>query len=241
MKMVCLAAMTAALSLFAKGTCTDAPVTFAIQYYAPSSPGMSSDSVGPTYTYGGNGIKTAILNCDGESAELSVDGVNRNVYLNLGAPGSLIDGTDPLPNPAPIAFFNIPFGSCFDNAQPSSNPSCSSFQTYLKVNLVASGYYFDMQAPGLTIPLQQPGSGVNEPCTTSIVDVTHSPEVLNPDGSLNTPEMWVVTPDSASETCLGASVTDVGTLAIPATTKHGSGSGAQFHVPFSMIITRIGK
>ena len=230
-KTIFLATLALGLTVSAKGrsSCTDVPVTFTIAYYPSGTPGLSSDNLG-AYANGGGGVKNAILNCNGESAELSVDAVNRNVYLNLGAPGALVNGTDPLPNPAPISFFNIPFGNFFYNAQPQS--TTYNFTTYLKLNMAASGYYFDMQNPAANAPLQPPGSGINTPCNTTLVNVSHTP------ASGSTPETWVVTPDSSSETCQGQNVTDVGTLTIPPAGKHGSGTSAQFQAPFSITITR---
>jgi hypothetical protein len=223
MKSICLAAVLAValslspgLSLSAKGgktSCTTAGANFDIAYIS-SGPGLSSDG-GLQYVNGELGV-IGRINCDGQSLELS--GV-RHSYLTLGA---ALSGTKPAwaDSPAPVAFFNIPLGKYFNNAQP--DPMVRDFTTYLKVTMASPnlGYYFNMENPDADAPLNAPGGGVNTPLSTTLVNVHHIPAGSDP-------ETWVVTP--------GASPA-VGTLMSNA--KGGLRTVGQFDAPFSITVTR---
>ena len=210
-------------------SCTNAPVRFTI---TDKNPGLSSDG-NETYT-NGNGV-TAILNCNGESAELAG---TRPTYLNLDFSQPL-DGTGPAwPASAPISFFNIPFGKFFNNAQP--DPNDYTFATYLKVTMASSNPgFFYMENPGPTAALNPPNPGVNNSyCNTTLVYVHHYPAGTYQIGA---PETWVVYPDPSPQPplCTGAlTVNNVGTVeySLP---KNKTGT-AQFSVPFMITIQRLG-
>ncbi len=236
MKTMLLVLLAAGSTVSAQGgkpaSCTNAPVRFTIEDH---NPGLSSDGkeLG-TYT-NGNGV-TAILNCNGESAELAG---TRPTYLNLNFSQPPLDGTGPSwPASAPISFFNIPFGKFFNNAQP--DPNTYSFTTYLKVTMASSNPgFFYMENPNATAPLNPPSSGVNNSyCNTTLVNVDHYPAGTYQTGA---PETWVVYPDPNPQPplCTGPiTVNNVGTVeySLP---KNKTGT-AQFSVPFMITIQRLG-
>jgi len=254
MRIVVLTALTAAISLTAQAgkpgsgsssRCTDTYVSFTIADYQT---GMSSDNVvgksyGNIYANGVNGV-IARFNCDGDSAELSGDTV-RSSYLNL---GTALDGKAPswAGSPAPIAFFNIPFGNCFNNADPTT---CSHFTTYLKLTMGApnTGSYFDMENASTSAGgLQSPASGVNNPCATAQVEVTYYPAGTPaatvpvptppaPSTGTGAPNTWYVVPLSSLSSC-GAAPTPlyIGTL-YSGQTKTQDIVG-QFNIPFQILI-----
>jgi hypothetical protein len=223
MKSICLAAvLSVALSLSpglsspAKGgktSCTTAGANFDITYI-PSGPGLSSDG-GLLYENGVAGV-IGRINCNGQSLELSGA---RHSTLTL---GDALSGTN-APwghNPAPVAFFNIPLGNYFNNAQP--DPALWDHTTYLKVTMADPnlGYFFNMENPDSDAPLNAPDRGVNTSLTTIKVNVHHTP--AGPD-----PETWIVTPDAGPA---------VGTLM--ANVKGGLRTVGQFDVPFHITVTR---
>ena len=225
MKSICLAAVLAValslspgLGLSAKGaktSCTTAGANFDITYIPAPGAGLSSDGNGK-YVNGELGV-IGRINCDGQSLELS--GV-RHSMLTLGA---ALSGTN-APwghDPAPVAFFNIPLGIYFNNAQPDPN-NYPDFTTYLKVTMASPnlGYFFNMENPAADAPLNAPDGGVNTPLPTILVNVHHTPAGPGP-------ETWVVTP--------GASPA-VGTLMSNA--KGGLRTVGQFDAPFSITVTR---
>jgi hypothetical protein len=232
MKTMLLALVVAGSIVSAQGgkpaSCMNAPVSFTIQ---DNTVGLSSDGNG-AYT-NGNGV-TAILNCNGESAELAG---TRPTYLNLNFSQPL-DGTGPSwPSSAPISFFNIPFGAFFNNAQP--NPNDYTFATYLKVTMASSNPgFFYMENPGPTAALNPPSSGVNNSyCNTTLVYVHHYPAGTYQTGA---PETWVVYPDPNPQPplCTGpTSVYNVGTV-VYSLPKNKTGT-AQFSVPFKITIQRL--
>jgi hypothetical protein len=137
--------------------------------------------------------------------------------------GTPINGTVPswAASPAPVAFFNIPLGKFFNNAEP--NPTDFSFTTYLDITMGSPnlGYYFSMQNPTESAGLSAPTKGVNTPLVTTLVNVIHY-------GATPTaPETWVVTP---------ASISPIGTLM--SNLKGGLGEVGQFYLPFSITVTR---
>ncbi|HEV8416250.1 MAG TPA: hypothetical protein VGQ49_21840 [Bryobacteraceae bacterium] len=227
MKSICLAAVLAvALSLSpglsqpAKGgktSCTTAGANFDIQYISAPGAGLSSD--GQDFYENGVGGVIGRINCNGQSLELSGD---RHPTLTLGA---ALSGTNaPWGNdPAPVAFFNIPLGNFFNNAQP--DPAPWDHTTYLKVTMASpnSGYFFNMENPGAEAPLNSPDRGVNTPLTTILVNVHHTPAGSGP-------ETWVVTP------ILDSNGHAVGTLM--ANVKGGLRTVGQFDAPFSITVTR---
>jgi hypothetical protein len=233
MKTMLLVLLAAGSIVSAQGgkpaSCTNVPVRFTITDY---NPGLSSDGLdNGTYT-NGNGV-TAILNCNGESAELAG---TRPTYLNLSFSQPL-DGTGPnWPASAPISFFNIPFGKFF-NTQP--DPNEYTFATYLKVTMASSNPgFFYMENPGPTVALNPPSAGVNNSiCNTTLVFVHHYPAGTYQTGA---PETWVVYPDPNPQPplCTGAiNAYNVGTVeySLP---KNKTGT-AQFSVPFKITIQRL--
>jgi hypothetical protein len=214
MKTLCLAVLVAAMSLSAQGkhSCTNGGANFTI---ADDVPGMSSDG-GGQYINGEQGV-IGRINCDGDSLELSG---TRHAYLTL---GTAISGTAPswADGQAPVAFFNIPLGQFFNNAEP--NPYNFSFTTYLEITMGEPnlGYYFDMENPGANAPLNAPSKGVNTPFSTTLVNVAHYA------ATATAPETWVVTP---------ASNPAIGTLM--ANLKGGLHAVGQFYLPFSITVTR---
>jgi hypothetical protein len=233
MKIMLLVLLAAGATVSAQGgkpaSCTNVPVSFTFEDH---NPGLSSDG-NVTYT-NGNGV-TAILNCNGESAELAG---TRPTYLNLNFSQPL-DGTGPSwPASAPISFFNIPFGKFFST---QLDPNKYSFTTYLKVTMASSNPgFFYMENPNATAPLNPPSSGVNNStCNTTLVNVDHFPAgtYQNQTGA---PETWVVYPDPTPQTplCSGSpTVYNVGTVeySLP---KNKTGT-AQFSVPFKITIQRL--
>jgi hypothetical protein len=123
-----------------------------------------------------------------------------------------------------VAFFNIPLGKYFNNAQP--DPAPWDHTTYLKVTMASPnpGYFFDMENPGADAPLNGPDRGVNTPLTTILVNVHHTPA-----GS-NNPETWVVTP------ILDSDGRAVGTLM--SKLNGGLRAVGQFDAAFSITVTR---
>jgi len=227
MKSICLAAVLAValslspgLSLSAKGgktSCTTAGANFTI---ADSfSPGLSSDS-GGEYVNGVDGV-IGRINCNGQSLELSG---TRPSILILG--GGYLNGTAPPWSSAPVAFFNIPLGHYFNNAQPTDGDF--SFTTYLKVTMASPnlGYFFNMENPDADAPLNSPDSGVNTPLTTTLVNVDHLA------ATASTHETWVVTPVPTPPDTPPA----VGTLM--SNVRGGLRAVGQFDVPFSITVTR---
>jgi hypothetical protein len=221
MKIIYLAVLAAGLNLSAQAgkppSCSDAAVTFTI---GDDNPGMSSDGQGP-YQNGIGGV-IARLNCNGDSLELS--GARPSI-LNL---GTALNGTAPAwaSSPAPVSFFNIPLGSLFNNAQPY--PYYYSLTTYFKVTMASPnlGYFFNMENPSANIGgLQAPGSGVNTPIMTALVNVTHYPAGTYL-GNSSAPETWIVSPADPP----------VGTL--QSNLKGGVRSVAQFNLPFNITVTR---
>lgn len=225
MKSICLAAilavtlsLTPGLSPSAKGgktSCTTAGANFDIAYIS-SGPGLSSDGGGPYVNGDLNGGVIGRINCNGQSLELS--GVRHSI-LTLGA---ALSGTN-APwghDPAPVAFFNIPLGKYFNNAQP--DPAPWDHTTYLKLTMASPnlGYFFNMENPAADAPLNSPDGGVNTPLTTILVNVQHIPAGSGP-------ETWIVTP--------GASPA-VGTLM--SNIKGGLRTVGQFDTPFSITVTR---
>jgi hypothetical protein len=214
MKTLCLVLLAAITSLYAQKqqTCTTGGANFTVADYLP---GMSSDG-GGSYINSEQGV-IGRINCNGQSLELSG---TRHTYLSLGTP---INGTAPswAASPAPVAFFNIPLGKFFNNAEP--NPTDFSFTTYLDITMGSPnlGYYFSMQNPTESAGLSAPTKGVNTPLVTTLVNVIHY-------GATPTaPETWVVTP---------ASISPIGTLM--SNLKGGLGEVGQFYLPFSITVTR---
>jgi len=221
-----LALLAGSLTVSAQGgkpsSCTNAPVNITIQDF---NPGISSDGSG-TYANGTGGVK-AILNCNGQSIELS--GI-RPSYLNVTSPP--LYGTAPAwPNSAPIAFFNIPLGNNFNNPQPQ-------FTTYLKATMANSAGFFYMENPNATAPLNPADSDVNNSiCTTSLVYVDHYPAgtYLN---NTAAPETWDVYSDLNSAQCAGPlNVSSVGTAVYPLGKGNKTGT-AQYSAPFHMLVQR---
>jgi len=196
-----------------KASCTTVGANFTI---ADNAPGMSSDGAG-TYFNGVDGV-IGRINCNGQSLELSGLSGGRSVKLNLG--GGLLNGTAPAWSTGPVAFFNIPLGIYFNNAQP--DPTVRDFTTYLKVNMASPnpGYFFNMENPDAEAPLNDPTRGLNTPLTTILVNVHHTPVGSGP-------ETWVVTPSASPA---------VGTLMSNA--KGGLRAVGQFDAPFSITVTR---
>ena len=232
MKTMLLALLAASVTVPAQGkpsSCTNAPVNITIQNF---NPGISSDGSG-TYENGVNGVK-AILNCNGQSIELSG---TRPTYLNLTFSQPL-DGTAPAwSSPAPIAFFNIPLGIYFNNAQPFGTQKIT-FTTYLKTTMANSAGFFYMENPSASAPLNAPGSGVNNSnCTTSLVYVDHYPAGVY---ATDAPETWDVYPDLNPQPplCIGP-ITEynVGTVVYPLGKGNKSGT-AQYSAPFHILIQR---
>jgi len=197
-----------------KSSCTTLGANFEI---TDNSPGLSSD--GQIFYENGVGGVIGRINCNGQSLELSGD---RHPTLTLGA---ALSGTNaPWGNdPAPVAFFNIPLGIYFNNAQP--DPNDRYFTTYLKLTLASPnlGYFFNMENPDADAPLNDPDRGVNTPQTTILVNVHHTPAGSGP-------ETWVVTP------ILDSNGHAVGTLM--ANVKGGLRTVGQFDAPFSITVTR---
>jgi len=230
MKSICLAAVLAValslspgLSQSAKGgktSCTTVGANFDIQYIPAPGTGLSSDGGGPYVNGDLNGGVIGRINCNGQSLELS--GV-RHSYLTLGA---ALSGTKPAwaDSPAPVAFFNIPLGVYFNNAQP--DPKERYFKTYLKVTMASPnlGYFFNMENPDADAPLNDPDRGVNTPLTTILVNVHHIPAGSNP---VTDPETWVVTP--AASPAVGTLMSNV---------KGGLRAVGQFDAPFNITVTR---
>lgn len=223
------------------GCTTSPPVNFTVVDY---NPGIASDG-GGQYVSGVSGV-IGRLNCNGDSAELSGA---RHTFLNLGTP---LDGKSPSwsGSPGPISFFNIPFGNCFNNGAPN----CPSFLTYLKVVMLspASGFFNMENSTGAVGGLQAPSGGMNSPCMTAQVQVTHYdagtypgtpaaaiPVPSAPAASSNTgaPETWYVAPVASLSSC-GSEPAPLypGTLygsQIKATSVIG-----QFSTPFVIVVQR---
>lgn len=225
MKTIFLLLMTSGVAFSAPGgktTCTDAGVNFTITDQTPGTPGLSSDGGGP-YVNAENGV-IGRINCDGDSLELSG---SRHSLLLLGA---ALNGSAPswANSPAPVAFFNILLGSYFNNAEP--DPSFYSMTTYLEVTMATPnlGYFFDLESPNASAGGSlSPAKGVNTPLTTTPVNVTHYPQVVDGSGNVTQPETWVVTPVSSPA---------VGTLMSNA--KGGLHALGQFNTAFSIVVTR---
>ncbi len=233
MKSICLAAVLAAalslspsLSVPAKGgktSCTTAYANFTIADY---SPGLSSDGINNgQYVNGVDGV-IGRINCNGQSLELSG---TRHSNLTLGAAG--LNGTTPW-STSPVAFFNIPLGSYFNNAQP--DPVERNFTTYLKLVMASpnNGYFFNLENPGADAPLNDPDRGVNTPLVTTLVHVHHIP--ADASAMPPTPETWVVTPEPPADGSADNPV--VGTLM--SNLKGGLRVVGQFNAPFSITVTR---
>ena len=228
MKSIYLAVLAVALSLSpgltpsakgGKSSCTTEGANFEIADNFAGNPTALSSNGGSTYTNGDPGV-IGRINCNGQSLELSVSGV-RQPSLNLG--GRLLNGTLPIGSSAPVAFFNIPLGIHFNNAQP--DPAPWTLTTYLKVTMASPnlGYFFNMENPNADLPLNDPDQGVNTPLITTLVNVQHIPAGSNP----VTPETWVVTPAASPA---------VGTLR--SNVKGGLRTVGQFDAPFSIKVTR---
>ena len=226
MKMIFLTLLAAGLSLTAQGgkpaSCTDAGANFTITDQSAGNPGLSSDG-GGQYVNGESGV-IGRINCDGDSLELSG---SRHSLLLLGA---ALNGGAPgwAGNSAPVAFFNIPLGSHFNNAEP--DPSTYTITTYFKVTMASPhlGYYFDLENPNANAGgLQSPSSGVNTPNITTLVNVTHYPQMVDVSGNVTEPETWIVTPYSSPA---------VGTLL--SNVKGGLRPVGQFDTAFSITVTR---
>ena len=222
--MICLAAMATALTLSAKGgktSCTDAGANFTIA--DQSGPGLSSDGAGQ-YINSENGV-IGRINCNGESLELSG---TRHSFLLLGTP---LTGGYPnwASSSAPVAFFNIPLGIKFNNAEP--DPNNYTITTYFEVTMATPnlGYYFDLENPGagMSIGLSSPSTAVNTPAVTTPVSVTHIPQVVDQFGNVTESETWVVTPLTTPA---------VGTLL--SNLKGGLRPVGQFSTAFTITITR---
>ena len=233
MKSICLAAvlavalsLTPGLSPSAKGgkpsSCTTVGANFTIaDHDADNIPfALSSNGYG-TYVNGVDGV-IGRINCNGQSLELSG---TQHPMLNLGA--RLLNGALPIEPSAPVAFFNIPLGSSFNNAQP--DPAPWDHTTYLKVTMASPnpGYFFNMENPDAYLPLNDPDRGVNTPLATILVNVHHTPEGFDP---VTDPETWVVTP------VLNSDGKAVGTLM--SNVKGGLRTVGQFDAPFSITVTR---
>jgi hypothetical protein len=224
MKSLCLAAvLAAALSLSVtwnlsanrgKTSCTTAGANFTIA--DGFSSGLSSDG-GGEYKNGVDGV-IGRINCNGQSLELS--GTRRS-KLNLG--GAWLNGTVPDWSTSPVAFFNIPLGIYFNNAQPTDGDF--SFTTYLKMTMASPnlGYFFNMENPDADAPLNDPDRNVNAPLTTTLVNVHHIPAGSDP-------ETWIVTP------VLNPDGEAVGTLM--SNVKGGLRAVGQFDAPFSITVRR---
>jgi hypothetical protein len=193
-----------------KSSCTTLGANFEI---TDNSPGLSSD--GQIFYENGVGGVIGRINCNGQSLELS--GTRRSI-LNLGA--GYLNGTAPTWSSAAVAFFNIPLGIYFNNAQP--DPNDRYFTTYLKLTLASPnlGYFFNMENPDADAPLNDPDRGVNTPQTTILVNVHHIPAGSDP-------ETWVVTPAASPA---------VGTLM--SNTQGGLRAVGQFDAPFHIKVTR---
>jgi hypothetical protein len=230
MKTILLALLAATATVPPQGgkppSCTNAPVNITVQDF---NPGISSDG-SLTYVNGSGGVK-AILNCNGQSIELSG---TRPTYLNLNF-SQAVDGAPPAwSSPAPIAFFNIPLGNQFNNAQPYGTEK-ETFTTFLKVTMANSTGFFYMENPNASLPLNAPSSGVNNStCTTTLVYVDHYPAGVY---ATNAPETWDVYPDPQPASCIGAiNAYNVGTVVYPlGKNKNGT---AQYSAPFHMLIQR---
>ena len=237
MKSICLAAVLAAaltiapsLSSPAKAgkpsSCTTAGANFII---ADGPTGLSSDG-GGQYVNGENGV-IGRINCNGESLELS--GTRRS-NLNLG--GTVLNGSAPW-STSPVAFFNIPLGVYFNNAQP--DPTERNYTTYLKLVMASpnNGYFFNLENPDADAPLNDPDRSLNAPLVTTLVHVHHCPANADPTTTncpANTPETWVVTPEPPADGSADHPV--VGTLM--SNLKGGLRTVGQFNAPFSITVTR---
>lgn len=226
MRTIFLSLLTVGLTLSAEGgknSCTDASANFTIMDQPTGNPGLSSDGGGP-YVNGENGV-IGRINCDGESLELSG---SRPSLLLL---GTALNGGAPswANSPAPVSFFNIPLGNYFNNAEPDPS-NYPTFTTYLKVTMASPnlGYFFDLENPTATAPLQPPSSGVNTlSTTTTLVNVSHYPQVVDAGGNVTQPETWIVTPFSSPA---------VGTLL--SNQKGGVRQVGQFATAFYIVVTR---
>lgn len=211
-----------------KTSCTTVGANFTIADSFAGNPTALSSNGGSFYTNGDPGV-IGRINCNGQSLELSVSGA-RQPSLNLG--GRLLNGTLPIASSAPVAFFNIPLGMYFNNAQPTEGDF--PFTTYLKVTMASPnlGYFFNMENPNADAPLNDPARGVNAPLVTTLVHVHHIP--ADAAATPPIPETWIVTPEPPADGSAAYPV--VGTLM--SNVKGGLRAVGQFDAPFNITVTR---
>lgn len=229
--------------------CTKDPLIFTVSdsYQDPSTFNNYTSGIHPDtafdYIDDENGVSAKLDTCNGNLAQLA-PGSTRYVTFDFRNVLATNSNTPTTWNTSPALAFYI------SNILHNYNPATTyTFTSYLKTTLKATvsattgnGYFFFMENPNATAPVNPPDSIVNSPCITSLVNVKHIPATTNP----STPEIWIVWPDSdpSNSSCpaVTGSPVQVGTIEGPNSASKKGGqftvNAGQFTVPFYITIRR---
>ena len=225
--------------LAANGPCKTTPVSVSISptytFGTTTSPAMIYPDNASAYVDGANGVSAYINTTCTNDLIVNLNSSSRKVgfsFLNALETNSstpAFTGTPFLAQGSYLVISNLMFNYSPNAWYQFSTSASLSFTPPGGSSKSQARLIFSNPQANVYVP-----TGNNQPMTTSLIIVTHSP--ANP--TTGAAETWTITPDSTNMNPAGSpAATQVGTLDVPASHNTLANAG-QFGMPFQFTVTR---